>query len=62
MALKNDSLAVIYAVPASQDKLFISSNNKAVLLDVNLIPVQNRTTTGIRIIDVRGKNTTIEIM
>ena len=57
MALKDDTLAVIYAIPADQNKLFISANNKAVLLEVNSIPIQNRTTTGIRIIDTRGKDT-----
>lgn len=60
MALKDDNLAVIYAVPFTQEKLFISANNKAILLDVNSIPIQNRTTTGVRIID--SKNATIEIM
>lgn len=62
MSVKDDSLAVIYAVPSTQDKLFISANNKAVLLNVDSIPVQNRATTGVRIIDVRGMNSTIEIM
>lgn len=62
MDTKDDTLAVIYAIPSTQDKLFISTNNKAVLLEVNSIPIQNRATTGIRIIDARGKNTTIEIM
>ena len=61
MDTKDDTLAVIYAIPSTQDKLFISANNKAVLLEVNSIPIQNRATTGIRIIDARGKNTIIEI-
>ena len=62
MAVKEDSLAVIYAIPKTQAKLFISANNKAVLLNVESIPIQNRATVGVRIIDIRGQNTTIEIM
>ena len=62
MAVKNEQLAVIYAIPESQDKLFISSNNKAILLDVNSIPVQNRSTIGVRIINTKDKEALIEIM
>jgi DNA gyrase/topoisomerase IV subunit A len=62
MSVKDDNLAAIYAVPFTQNKLFISANNKAVLLNVESIPIQNRATTGVRIIDVRGVNSTIEIM
>ena len=62
MTLKDESLATVYAVPDSQLKLFVSANNKAVLLDVASIPVQNRTTSGVRIIDARGIDATIEIM
>jgi len=60
MTLKEEQIAAIYAVPLSQTKLFVSANNKAVLLDINTIPVQNRSTVGVRIIDTRSKN--IEIM
>lgn len=62
MAIKDDNLAVIYAIPKTQTKLFISANNKAVLLNVESIPIQNRATIGARIIDIKGQNTTIEIM
>lgn len=62
MNLKDDKLAVVYAVPENQDKIFISANNKAVLIEASNIPVQNRSTTGVLIIDARYKNTTIEIM
>lgn len=62
MNLKEDTLALVYAVPTTQDKLFVSANNKAVLIDIDTIPIQNRSTTGIRIIDTRGTNSTIEIM
>ena len=62
MNLKDEQLALVYAVPASQEQIFVSSNNKAVLLETNSIPIQNRMTAGVRIIDARGSETTIEIM
>lgn len=62
MTLKEETLAAVYAVPESQSKLFVSANNKAVLLDVASIPIQNRATAGVRIIDARGLDATIEIM
>ena len=63
MALKDESLAVVYAVPEEQKKIFISANNKAVLIDTVNIPIQNRTTAGVRIIDARnGESNSIEIM
>ena len=62
MALKEEELSVVYAVPTAQEKIFVSANNKAVLLDITAIPVQNRATSGVRIIDARGANTSIEIM
>ena len=61
MALK-ENLAVVYAVPITQVHIFVSANNKAVLLETADIPVQNRVTAGVRIIDARDSNTTIEIM
>ena len=60
MATKDEELAVVYAVPELQNKLFVSANNKAVLLDINTIPIQGRTTTGVKIIDARTDK--IEIM
>ena len=62
MNLKDCKFAIAYSVPDSQEKIFVSANNKAVLLDVDTIPIQNRTTLGIRLIDARGSNTSIEIM
>jgi DNA gyrase subunit A len=62
MSLKNETLALVYAVPDDQEKLFISANNKAVILEVAAIPTQNRMTSGSLIIDARNSNTTIEIM
>ena len=62
MNLKEDRLAVVYALPEDQNKIFISANNKAILIQTSSIPIQNRTTTGVLIIDARNKNTLIEIM
>ena len=62
MALKDEQLAAVYAVPEQQEKLFISANSKAVLLDINNIPIQGRNTSGVRIIDARAGSSTIEIM
>lgn len=62
MALKDETLAAIYAVPDNQEKIFITANNKAVLINTDTLPIQNRVTMGIRIIDARDLNTSIEIM
>ena len=63
MNLKEGKIAAIYAVPVAQEKIFITANNKAVLLETKTIPIQNRSTVGIRIIDARNnENTNIEIM
>ena len=62
MSLKDENIAAIYAVPENQEKIYIVTNNKAVLLSIDSIPVQNRVTSGIRIIDARGIETEIEIM
>lgn len=62
MTLKNDTLALIYAIPTTQEKLYISANNKAVLIEVAALPIQNRMTIGARIIDTRDNKTKIEIM
>lgn len=62
MTLKNDTLALIYAIPTTQEKLYISANNKAVLIEVATLPIQNRMTSGARIIDTRDNKTKIEIM
>lgn len=60
MELKDDSLAAILAIPSTQEKVFVSANNKAVVLDIKNIPIQNRKTTGISLINTNSKN--IEIM
>ena len=62
MELKDESFALAYAIPDSQEKVFVSAGNKAVIVDINTIPIQNRTTGGVRIIDARGSGTNIEIM
>ena len=62
MDLKTETLATVFAVPETQEKIFITTNNKAVLLNVDSIPIQNRITSGVRIIDARGVESGIEIM
>ena len=62
MDLKTETLATVFAVPETQEKIFITTNNKAVLLNIDSIPVQNRVTSGVRIIDARGVEGGIEIM
>lgn len=55
-------VAVVYAISTDQEKIYLTANNKAVLVDVNTIPIQSRLTSGTRIIDTRGVNTTIEVL
>ena len=60
MALKNnEKVSVIYAVPEEQQEIFVFSNNKTVSVPLNNIPIQNRLTSGIKIID---SNNDIRIM
>ena len=61
MALKDDSLSTLYAIPTYQDKIFISTATKGILLDVINIPVQNRNTVGVKIIDNKA-STAIEVI
>ena len=62
MNLKDEQLAAMSAITEDKDKIFITANNKAVLIDINTIPIQGRTTAGIQIIDARNSNTMIKIM
>ena len=62
MNLKDGQLALVAAIPDTQEKVFVTANNKAVILDISSIPTQNRTTSGVLIIDTREKQTTIKIM
>jgi DNA gyrase subunit A len=62
MELKDEEFSIVYAVPENQEKIFVSANNKAVVINIDNIPIQNRVTSGIRIIDARGAGTNIEIM
>ena len=57
-----EELAAIYAVAEEQDKIFVTANNKAVILSTKEIPVQGKLTSGVRIIDIRGLNAKVEIM
>lgn len=57
-----EDLAIIYAIPEEQEKVFITANNKAVILLTKEIPIQGKLTSGVRIIDIRGTNAKVEIM
>ena len=62
MSLKDETIAAVYAVPENQQTVYITTSNKAVLLSIDSIPIQNRVTSGVRIIDARGVESGIEIM
>ena len=62
MSLKDDGLAAIYGVPENQAQIYITANNKAILINTSDIPIQNRATQGIKIINIKNKETFIEIM
>ena len=62
MNLKDEQLAAMSAITEDKDKIFVTANNKAVLLDINTIPIQGRTTAGVQIIDARNSNAMIKIM
>ena len=57
-----EELSTVYAVPEEQEKMFVSANNKAVILLSKDIPVQGKLTSGVRIIDIRGTNSKVEVM
>lgn len=57
-----EELATIYAIPEDQEKIFVTANNKVVILTTKEIPVQGKLTSGVRIIDIRGLNAKVEIM
>ena len=60
MNTKENTVAAVYAVPAGQEKLYVSASGKAVIVETSTIPVQSRVTAGIKIIN--ATNTKIEIM
>jgi len=62
MNLKDEQLAAMCAITDEMDKIFVTANNKAVLLEINSIPVQSRNTAGVQIIDARNSNAVIKIM
>ena len=62
MNLKDETLAAMYAVPEEKELIYVTAQNKAVLLDISSIPVQGRTTAGVQIIDARNLNAAIKIM
>ena len=61
MNLKEEDLAAVLAIPASKEKVFITSNNKTILLPLSAIPIQGRMTSGVKVIDSKSKNIIMEI-
>ena len=57
-----EKLALIYAVSESQDKIHIIADNKLVTLSTKEIPIQNRVTSGIRVIDIRNVEAKVEVI
>jgi DNA gyrase subunit A len=57
-----EKLALIYAVPESQDKIHIIADNKLVTLSAKEIPIQNRVTSGVRVIDIRNVEAKVEVI
>lgn len=57
-----EKLALIYAVPESQDKIHIIADNKLVTLNTKEVPIQNRVTSGVRVIDIRNVEAKVEVI
>ena len=51
MNTKENTVAAVYAVPEGQEKIYISAEGKAVIIDIDSIPIQSRVTAGIKLID-----------
>ena len=60
MNTKDNVVAAIYAVPETQEKIYISAVGKAVIVDTAAIPIQSRVTSGIKIIETNSNK--IEVM
>lgn len=60
MNTKDNVVAAIYAVPETQEKIYLSAAGKAVIVDVAAIPIQSRVTSGIKIIETNSNK--IEVM
>ena len=56
MALKDEQLAAVYAIPLNQETIFVSAANKVILLDICQVPTQGKNTNGVRIIDTNTNN------
>ena len=60
MALKEENFSFAGAILETQTNIFLLANNKAVNLEINSIPIQNRTTIGVKLI--QADNATIEVI
>jgi len=62
MILKEEESSLVYAVPESQSTIYLTTANKAVMLNTANIPVQGRMTSGVLIIDARTSKMPIQVM
>ena len=62
MILNEEESSLVYAVPESQSTMYLTTANKAVMLNTANIPVQGRMTSGVLIIDARTSKMPIQVM
>lgn len=60
MNTKDNIIAAAYAVSEDQEKIYVAAAGKAVIIETNSIPIQNRITAGIKLINTTAEK--IEIM
>ena len=56
MSLNENKIVSIYAVPESQEKIFIFSPKTAVCVETKDISLQNRATSGSKLININDTN------
>ena len=61
MDTKEEEVAAISAIIEDQKQLFVFTNNKLVTIKIDELPIQNRITSGIKIIDTKNIPANIEI-
>ena len=55
MSIKDDDkISLIYAIPDNQENIYLTTNKKSIKININDIPVQNRLTTGVILINVNN--------
>ena len=59
---KEEQVAAISAITNKQEKVYITANNKAVVIEIINIPIQPKSTLGVRLIDIRNSITSLKIL